>query len=226
VSPLPTVLIPGYFASAREYLSLAHDLEQLGVATTVVPLGYRSWLPTLGGKPVTPVLEIIAQTITETCARYGTTQVNLVGHSAGGWIARLLLGEQDYMGRVWGRFAQVHTLVTLGTPHLSQERFTRTNMDFVNTSYPGAFQQGVRYVCVAGRAVSGLDDWFARQSYRLTCGQADCWGDGITPIAAAHLRGAENLVLEGVWHSPRRQRQWYGSPAVLGQWVGYLDCTL
>jgi hypothetical protein len=34
------------------------------------------------------------------------------------------------------------------------------------------------------------------------CGEADVWGDGIVPIPSAHLDGAINLDLEGVYHSP------------------------
>lgn len=222
--PLPTVIIPGYFAADREYFPLAAELAQQGRKTVVVPLKVTSWFPTLGGKPMTPVMQVIRQTITDLCRQTQSEQVNLIGHSAGGWIARLLLGEALYDGQYWGLHPQVATLITLGTPHLSQERFTRTNMNFVNTTYPGAYHQpGVRYICVAGRAVNGRSNWFTRQTYTLTIGQGDCWGDGITPIAAAHLVGAENITLDKVWHSPRGKRFWYGSPEVLGQWVDGLN---
>ncbi|WP_218082333.1 esterase/lipase family protein [Anthocerotibacter panamensis] len=219
---IPTVIIPGYLASAREYLPLTHDLRTLRLSALVVPLSYRSWFATLGGKPVTPILQTMAQTIEQACKVYRTEQVHLVGHSAGGWIARILMGEKNYDGYTWGWHKRVKTLVTLGTPHLSQERYTLTNMNFVNSTYPGAFHPGVQYVCVAGRAVYGEHNWFARQSYRMTAGRSDCWGDGITPIECAHLTGANNLTLEKIFHSPRRNRLWYGSPDVLASWVDYL----
>ncbi len=219
---LPTVIIPGYLAAAQDYLPLQDDLIKQSMPTVIVPLRQSSWLPTLGGRPVTPILQAIAHTIEQTCRIYGTTHVNLIGHSAGGWIARILLGEKPYFGHTWGLHAQVATLVTLGTPHLSQERFTRTNMEFVNMTYPGAFQPQVRYVCLAGRAVEGRNNWFTRQSYQLTCGDGDTWGDGITPITSAHLAGAKNLTLERVFHSPRGGRFWYGSPKALAQWMAYI----
>ena len=218
IMALPTVIIPGYFARDREYFPMVADLGALGIEAVVVPLTLSSWFPTLGGKPVTPILEAIATTIN----KIGSPQVNLVGHSAGGWIARILMGEHAYVSRRWGLYPLVKTLVTLGTPHLSQERFTRDNMEFVNRAYPGAYHPEVRYVCLAAKAVYGPDNWFARQSYALTCGWGNCWGDGITPITAAHLLGAENLVLENVLHSPRGGRRWYGSADVLPQWVGYM----
>ncbi|HEY9663835.1 MAG TPA: lipase, partial [Allocoleopsis sp.] len=118
----------------------------------------------------------------------------------------------------------VSTLVTLGTPHVSQERWTKRNLDFVKTHYPGAFYPQVRYVCVAGKAICGdrWRNWFTYSSYELTCGQGNCWGDGITPIESAHLDGAENIVLDNAFHSPRPGRQWYGTPEVVKSWATYL----
>jgi len=115
-------------------------------------------------------------------------------------------------------------------PCLPWERWTKKNLDFVNVNYPGAFYQDVRYVCVAGKTVRGdrsadgprnrtLREWFTYNSYQLTCGQGDCWGDGITPIAAAPERGSRKS-------DPRRrlafsQQPWYlvrygGPNGVLG----------
>ncbi len=220
---LPTIILPGYFASASPYAGLAQALGDRGHATTVVPLRRRDWIPTLGGLPMTPILNRLADTVKQVLADSGSTQVNLVGHSAGGWISRLYLGDEPYGGQHWGQRSAVAKLITLGTPHVSQERWTRANIDFVNLHYPGAFFQAeLDYVCVAGKAVFGqprLGTRIAYNSYSLTCGEGKTWGDGITPIQAAHLSGAKNVVLEGVHHSPRAGQQWYGSPAVIDQWI-------
>ncbi|KAH7306673.1 hypothetical protein KP509_22G024400 [Ceratopteris richardii] len=65
------------------------------------------------------------------------------------------------------------------------------------------------------------------QSYKQVCGQADVWGDGIVPEVSAHLHGARNITLDGVYHSMLGARYpdkpWYGSPGVLEQWVHYLE---
>lgn len=181
-----------------------------------------------------PILQLLDRTVKQWMQETGSDRINLVGHSAGGWICRIYLGEIPYdihpgdaeKMRLWQAHPQVGTLVTLGTPHVSQERWTRRNLDFVKNNYPGAFYPGVRYVCVAGKAVYGdrtWNNWFTYNSYALTCGQGACWGDGITPIAAAHLDGAENLTLEGIWHSPRPGKRWYGSPQVVPTWAAYLQ---
>ncbi|MBE9127379.1 MULTISPECIES: esterase/lipase family protein [unclassified Coleofasciculus] len=232
--PLPTVILPGFFAGATEYRALEQSLQELGFPTVTVPLQQRDWFPTVGGRSIVPILRTIDQTVKGMLEEYNVSQVNLIGHSAGGWIARIYLGEKPYIihGDVtestvglWHAHPDVATLVTLGTPHISQERWTKRNLDFVKIHYPGAFYPQVRYVCVAGKAIYGkrrLGQWLAYNSYKLTCGEGNCWGDGITPIDAAHLEGATNLTLEGVLHSPRRVGLWYGSPESMESWVSYL----
>lgn len=228
---LPTVILPGYLESAIAYRELEQSLQQL-VPTVTVPLRRRDWLVTLGGRSVIPIIHQLDSTVKQVLQQYNTSKVNLIGHSAGGWIARIYLGDKPYLGRAqvvpagpWQAHKFVATLLTLGTPHVSQERWTRWNLDFVNNNYPGAFHPDVRYVCVAGKTIFGQrrrGSWLAYSSYQLTCGQGDCWGDGITPITAAHLAGAENLIVEGVKHSPRALGLWYGSPSILPTWTPYL----
>lgn len=229
---LPIVILPGYLEGAIAYRQLEQSLQQIGFPTVTVPLRRRDWLPTLGGRPITPILLQLDRTVKHVLQQYNASAINLIGHSAGGWISRIYLGEKPYFGRAqvtpvgpWGAHTYVATLMTLGTPHVSRERWTRWNLDFVNNNYPGAFYSNVRYVCVAGKTIFGerrRGRWLAYSSYQLTCGEGNSWGDGITPIAAAHLEGAENLVVEGVNHSPRTPGIWYGSPQVLPNWVSYL----
>lgn len=231
---LPTVILPGFLEAAIAYRPLEQFLQQLSFPTVTVPLQRRDWFPTLGGRPMTPILLQLHRTVKQVLQQYNTSKVNLIGHSAGGWISRIYLGEKPYLGRsavapisAWEAYRFVATLVTLGTPHISQERWTRWNLDFVNDNYPGAFYNSqVCYVCVAGKSIFGQrqrGSWLAYSSYRLTCGEGNCWGDGITPIAAAHLEGADNLILEGVKHSPKAPGIWYGSPQVIPSWVSYLE---
>jgi len=229
---LPTVILPGYLAGAAPYRGMEQQLNSLGFEATTVPLTRGDWWPTLAGRSMWPILQKLDQTVTSVLETTGAEQINLVGHSAGGWIARIYLAEKPYAvhradinrQNVWAAYPQVKTLITLGTPHTSQERWTRRNLDFVNGTYPGAFHGSVNYVCVAGKAILGKRwrHWFTYNSYAITCGTGDCWGDGITPISAAHLLGADNHVLENVYHSPQPGMTWYGSAEVVPQWARFL----
>jgi hypothetical protein len=62
--------------------------------------------------------------------------------------------------------------------------------------------------------------------FSQVCGQADVWGDGVVPEVSAHLEGALNISLDGVYHSPVGSddmlRPWYGSPAIVEQWIHHL----
>ena len=228
--PLPTIILPGYFAAASDYSQLEHYLNQKGIPTVTVPLRKRDWFPTIGGRSMVPILQKINTTVQHTLQQYSVPKINLIGHSAGGWIARIYLGEKPYIVHrdvtentegLWKMHPYVETLITLGTPHISQERWTRKNLDFVKDNYPGAFYPNIRYVCVAGKAVYGeqrFKTWVTYNSYLLTIGTGETWGDGITPVAAAHLDGANNVTLDGVWHSPRSPGKWYGSPEVIPTW--------
>ncbi|MEL6162226.1 MAG: lipase [Cyanobacteria bacterium J06628_3] len=228
--PLPTVILPGFLESAGAYSNLEKSLKKLGFPTATVPLQRRDWIATLGGRPVTPILKHLDSTVERILQQKNASQINLIGHSAGGWISRIYLGEVAY-GKdnlnllTWKGHPKVATLVTLGTPHISLERWTRSNLDFVNNNYPGAFYKKVSYVCVAGKTIFGkrkLGNWLAYNSYKLTCGEGNTWGDGITPIKAAHLEGARNLIIENVMHSPRSSKAWYGSQQSLSSWSQFL----
>ncbi len=228
---LPIVILPGFLEGATAYTKLEESLDKLGFPTITVPLRRRDWLVTLGGKSVTPIIQILDKTVKKALQDFNVSQINLIGHSAGGWISRIYMGEFGYQGKkekqpnYWKAYPSIANLITLGTPHISQEPWTQWNLDFVNDNYPGAFYGSVRYVCVAGKAIFGqrrLGKWVAYNSYQMTCGIGDTWGDGITPIEAAHLKGAENIVIEGVLHSPRSPGIWYGSPEVIKKWVSYL----
>jgi triacylglycerol esterase/lipase EstA (alpha/beta hydrolase family) len=230
---LPTVILPGYLESSIAYRPLAAALTQQGSPTTVVPMRFSDWLPTIGGRSMIPILRLLHQTVMAVLQEQQVEQVNLIGHSAGGWIARIYLGEIPYTihhdvqndAGLWNAKDRVATLISLGTPQFSGEKWTKKNLNFVNDNYPGAFYPELKYICVAGKSVYGQRRWgslLAYQSYQLTCGTGHTWGDGITPIEAAHLVGAKNLILENVKHSPRSPDPWYGSTAALAAWSPYL----
>lgn len=219
--PYPSVILPGYLAGSKDYETMAAHMTGRGFVSVVVPLKWWEWLPTVGGRSVVPIIDRLHQTVQQTLATYQTDKVNIIGHSAGGWLARIYLGEKPYYDRVWQGKNIVSQLVTLGTPHTSKEPWTKKNLGFVNKEYPGAFYQDVRYLCVAGKSILGRDNWLAFQSYNLTTGDGNAWGDGITPIEAAHLAGADNIVIEDATHSPK-QPPWYGTETIIDQWLNWL----
>ena len=234
------VVVPGFLNGAERYRALAAALAARGCEAVLAPVPASAWWPTLLGADFTAVLRAV-----DAAAREGGGDVHVVGHSAGGWLARLWLGSVPYAGTAYdgARRFGVRSLVTLGTPHNSLERYPfgrvperrpppeadgvserarASSLAYCNELYPGAFEPGVAYVSVVGDAVSGSDDAFAAASYRAALGgEGDVRGDGVTPVDTAHLDGATNLVLPGVRHQPTDE-PWYGSDDALDAWFPLL----
>lgn len=222
----PLVLIGGYLTGPGDFAELARALQQpaYGYQVFIAPIGRLRWALTRDWD-FRPVLEILRATVERALASSGADQVDILAHSVGGTVARMYLGDQPYLGQIYGGRRYVRNLVMLGTPHHSQEYWTRRSVGFVNNTYPGAFYPEIRYVSVVGRAIQGnpqgsLLQRMARNSYVMVSGKthARAWGDGITTLHCAALGGAEYLVVDGVSHSPLHGRPWYGDQAGLARW--------
>lgn len=44
-------------------------------------------------------------------------------------------------------------------------------------------------------------------------------GDACVPLQSAHLEGAEQITLEGVFHSIDKPNDWYGAERVVDRWL-------
>ncbi|MET8167071.1 alpha/beta fold hydrolase [Streptomyces sp. NPDC005329] len=103
-APLPVVLLHGFIDNRSVFVLLRRSLAQHG----------RHRVESLNYSPLTcdirTAAELLGRHIEEICERTGSSQVDVVGHSLGGLIARY------YVQRLGGD-GRVRTLVTLGTPH-------------------------------------------------------------------------------------------------------------
>ncbi|MGW1028037.1 esterase/lipase family protein [Streptomyces sp. NPDC002577] len=101
---LPVVLLHGFIDNRSVFVLLRRSLAQHG----------RQHVESLNYSPLTcdirTAAELLGRHIEEICERTGHREVDIVGHSLGGLIARY------YVQRLGGDI-RVRTLVTLGTPH-------------------------------------------------------------------------------------------------------------
>jgi hypothetical protein len=123
----------------------------------------------------------------------------------------------------------VGCLVTLGTPHGLRKlsnRYHHAGHDavaFLDRESPGAyFAPSTAYLSVAGRIDLRRPTWppgrFIAEVFRMIVGaDSDLDGDGIVPVAAAHLAGATQLTLEGVRHGTIPS-PWYGDEDNIDSW--------
>ena len=100
----PVVLLHGFIDNRSVFVLLRRSLIQHG----------RQQIESLNYSPLTcdirTAAELLGRHIEEICRRTGQPQVDIVGHSLGGLIARY------YVQRLGGDL-RVRTLVSLGTPH-------------------------------------------------------------------------------------------------------------
>ncbi|WP_055615481.1 esterase/lipase family protein [Streptomyces phaeochromogenes] len=100
----PVVLLHGFIDNRSVFVMLRRSLAQHG----------RQQIESLNYSPLTcdirTAAELLGRHIEEICERTGHHEVDIVGHSLGGLIAR-------YYVQCLGGDVRVRTLVTLGTPH-------------------------------------------------------------------------------------------------------------
>ena len=137
----------------------------------------------------------------------------------------------------------VHSLVTLGTPHMNAPEAAFENVKWINRE-----RLPVRGLAVGSIGFPGdCNGWFTKGSYEFCVGNSDgsdCDGDGVTTIESAMAMNGdkvEKLVLNKVMHYPwrdaglvgsliapelvRQSREgvpWYGDEEIVDKWVDFL----
>lgn len=219
----PTLILGGFLITPEAYAPMATAIAaHTGQPVAVVPASRFDWLLTSWSVGWTRLLDRAQTLLLQLAAAAPNGRVNVVGHSSGGVMLRLLLGDVPFAGRVYGQRSKVQQLISLGSPHQAIRGTALRQL--VDQRYPGAFfAEAVRYLAVAGAITPEELRPRARglvaRSYRAINGDANSRGDGLVPLSSALLQGAEPLVLEGVGHGGWFAERWYGSPDVLPRWV-------
>jgi pimeloyl-ACP methyl ester carboxylesterase len=174
-------------------------------------------------------------------------KIALIGHSAGGWISRIYLSNQEYGGKVYDGSKYVHSLVTLGTPHAAAPGPAFEGINWINKNPPN---YDVRSLAVAGKGFQG-DRWggLTQGSYAFCCPDGTDGstydGDGMTPtFSSLAMPNSESLILPqkqvnhfawtdvgwvGKQVAPELYRDmqengslWYGSDEVVAEWLPWI----
>ncbi len=235
----PTVLIVGGFMSSPPIYRGLRDLliERGAPAVLIAPIWTPDWmLAAVRGQG--PIASRVGRALLDTCAASAASEASagapvlVVGHSAGGVIARILTSPDPFEGRRMNASGRIGAIVTLGTPQMSDaegrsaERMGATSR-WANEHVPGAFAAPrTGYLCVGSDAIvsSSSGDRKARRIDRFYRGVvsapegASIPGDGITPLAAALLPGVESIVLHDAEHANVIAKHWYGDADHVDAW--------
>ena len=205
------VIIPGFLRGRESYREMRENVETVlkeeernssftteesnldVLDVSVAKIERDWWIPvTFRGESLRKILDAIEDAVAFRPAKEGDddedddddeegTRIILIGHSAGGWIARLFLGGKSikYDGKLYEGYKAktVAALVTLGTPHNSAEAYpfgrvkevrTRekssinggdddeeTSLQETRRLYPNCFHSGMKYVTVQGTGFKG-----------------------------------------------------------------------
>jgi hypothetical protein len=267
------VILPGFGNDAKDYINpplqdpnaegFVSELEMRGISARVVPIKRTDWLKVLKAVTkktfwtysLTPsegygfYLNELDRTVREACIENDGKKCILIGHSAGGWLARAKMGDN-----CWHQSSGssrdillssdlIEALCTLGTPHVpptDKERdATRGSWTQTQEQFPGAHLSpfGVKYLSVAGTAVrasgdaeKGSIERYAVGAYKEVLGEIilDTLGDGVVPLSSAHLPDpATRVTLPGVYHSINAPNgMWYGGAEVIDQWLPTLEALV
>lgn len=271
LSHYPVLILPGFGNDAIDYVnpgdrgyheSFQHSLHLKGLSNIeVLPIKRYEWLNILKGLFLLSFwrcecqpselfqfyFKAVQQKVRD-MERISGRPVLLVAHSAGGWLARGIMGDGVWVdddGIADGKTDAMTTqqliagLITLGAPHippkLKSSDMTRGALSYVHQFYPGAYLSSpelgrIGYVSVGGSVVKGnitaargSIEKFAGDSYYQLTGDSNMgseFGDGLVPLSAIHLEGALQITLPDVWHSINApQNMWYGNADVVDQWL-------
>ena len=213
----PIVIVGGHMTWPVSYRKLARTLEDIsGREVHVASITPLDWI--LGYiRGYGQLVFEVATTVDKALLESDSDKAVLVGHSAGGILARVYIGgDPPYGGRRYAGHRRISHLITLGTPHNAPKRGRLAPIAEVNELFPGALHEakGLRYLCVAGAAVDGAASSKARKRYERFVEDGRVKGDGEVPVESALLSGAEFLVLDDLHHGRLhswRKGRWYGS---------------
>jgi hypothetical protein len=231
----PHVLILGGFLSSPPFYGPLREclLARGAAAVDVAPLWLPDWLLVtwLGqGR----IVARAARAVLDASARAGGAPLLVIGHSAGGVVARILTAEAPFAGRRYAGSSRFGAIVTLGTPHVNaMEAWTARRSGvypagFAAEHVPGAwFAPRIGYLSVASRrsparaGSTGPRERWLRRSYERVMPPPHpevIEGDGVVPVSCALLPGARQIVLDDVAHGQGMGHAWYGSGEVVDGW--------
>ena len=219
----PIVIFGGFLSFPGAYRGMRDTLAQITRQPVwIVEARSYDWIRTISRIGWTYLLRKLKRAVHQAVRHSTTGKITVVGHSAGGVMARLYLSPKPFLGHAYRGLDYVDHLITLGSPHYNQRggRMRR----WVDEQYPGAyFAPQVKYMSVAGKIVRGnrrgsFRERWADRVYERLSGEGSAWGDGLVPVASALLHESRQVTLDGVSHFTGFGGPWYGTAEIVRRW--------
>lgn len=248
----PVLILPGLGNASTDYKQLAQHLETTRGHASVQTVPVRRWDWGRNARGFvsrnywnstltpSPLLDwYFARThasLQKLSAQFPGRSVSLLGHSAGGWLARVYLSQHAAKADRDHASVRVSSLVTLGTPHNPppagiRDWQTRGLLTYVAANCARTAVPAGTFVSVAGTGTRGRrvgtgggswNEWLAYFSYAAVCGDGHVDGDGVIPVRAAEAPNAKMVYCQCAHSMLTDADNWYGSPHILKHWADYL----
>ena len=243
------LICPGFATSSNDYYFMKQCIENNGHSSSILDVNRDEWIK---NTPLIPKKKIISQRCTPTDL-YGwyldkleenvidiisnsniEKKIILVGHSAGGWLARDFLGNGIFYHEYKPYYVKdyIAGLITLGTPHRKLRGMDNDLafgcLDYVNRRYPECFlNDNLFYKTVCGNLnpsyllkIEQEQLHFVLNRLKMFYKSCELDGDGVVPVQCAHLKGAEQINLNNVHHMFETPFcHWYGSKDIVDEWI-------
>jgi triacylglycerol esterase/lipase EstA (alpha/beta hydrolase family) len=231
----PIVLVGGYRSHWRYYQSFGRSLARVSgrrvFITSIQPI---TWMI---ARYIDSALMVTrtSQAVQYALAQTGAQKVILVGHSAGGVIARAYLADRlmKQAPTVYNGYRYVSRVITLGSPLKAVDGAQHPELRlaaWLDQEFPGAYYAPeIQYLSVYGKLIEGRRFGTPMQRrayayYHYLSGTGGQWGDGVVPSALSQVDGIPSLELNDVGHSPLWGTRWYGGDeSIIRSWWSYFD---
>lgn len=212
-------------------------LARGAASVSIAPLHVPDWLAA-GPVGFGPMLSRLGAAIRRTHAAADAAPLLVVAHSGGGLVTRLAMSAVPFRGRRSAVADSIGALVTLGTPHgLARSGVRSRHSGVIVARFLDRHAPGTRYAPTTAYLTVGSDfvrpdrlvrrgragpltwwDRLLRRGFEAIVGPLPAeGGDGIVPVTAAHLAGAEQLTFHDVRHG-HIGGPWYGDDEVIDRW--------
>mgnify|MGYP001171779857 CR=1 FL=1 len=213
----PIVILGGFLISKESYGIMSKILqEEINQPVEVIDVSKYDWLITNWSYGWKRILDKLDKVVKELQKTSKTGKVTLIGHSSGGVMLRMYLGDKEFSGKNYNGKSISNLLITLGSPHQAI-RGTKLRL-LVDKLYPGSYyKNNITYISVAGKinlndnSVSNLSRKTAKKSYQSLTSKENEDGDGIVPLKSALLNGSNHIIMEDTSHSGIFGKNWYCS---------------
>lgn len=251
------LLLPGYGCDKEDYIDMINTCDKWNIELDVVPIYRFEWLRVLNGlldkkywnyniEPSSMFdwyLDKSKIALLDSVSKNNDKPIVLCGHSAGGWLARILMNNGTlYKESKLQTGLYINTLVTMGTPQKCHENKnldpTRGCLTYVNKHFPGSYLQenNIQYITLGSKAKPihinksmGWKNSVVKNSYMSVLGKTDSEiieGDSIVPIESSHLENSIQINFEDVYHFPRNGKKYYWESSIMKQWFEILEETI